>query len=49
MCIQEGVTKTVELINKWEDKGEISAIIGFDGDTIKEDFTEDINYWMYLL
>ena len=41
--IQEGVIKTIELINKWADKGEILAIIRFDGNAIREDFNEDID------
>ena len=45
--IQEGAIKTVELINKQVDKGDISAIIGFDGNTIREDFKEQIEYQIY--
>ena len=44
VCMQEGVTKTIELINKWVDKGDILAVISFEGNAIREDFIEDIKY-----
>ena len=47
VCIQEGAIKIVKLINKQADKGDISAIIGFNENIIREDFKEEIEYWMY--
>ena len=45
--MQEEVIKTVELINKQVEKGDIAAVIEFDGDVIYKDFKEDIDYWFY--
>ena len=49
MCLEKGAVKIVDLINKWAYKSEIDAIIGFDGDTIRQEFEDTIDYWMYPL
>ena len=48
VCLEEGAVKIVDLIKKQADKSEITAIIGFDRDTIREEFSNTIDYWMYL-
>ena len=47
VCIEEGVEKTVELIEKWADNSEITDLISFDGNAIREDFANSIDYWIY--
>ena len=42
--LEEGVVKIVDLIKKWADKSEIDAIIGFDRDTIRQEFKDTIDY-----
>ena len=49
ICIQEGVEKTITLIQKWADNSDISAVISFDGNIIREKFGEEINYQIYLV
>ena len=44
VCIKEGAIKTVELIDKFTDKSEIAAIVGFNSNIIREDFAERIDY-----
>jgi len=44
VCLEEGAVKIVDLINKWVDKSEIDAIIGFDEDTIHQEFADTIDY-----
>ena len=45
--IQEGVMKTLEILQKWEERGSIAAVISYKGNAIREDFDENIEYWMY--
>ena len=43
-CIQEGVIKILEIFQKWEEWGSIAVVIGHDGNIIREDFDENIEY-----
>ena len=45
--MQVGVSLIVKLINKWADKGNISALINFKGNAIREGFKEEIDNWLY--
>ena len=41
--MQVGVSLIVKLINKWVDKVDISTLIDFEGNVIREGFEEEIN------
>ena len=45
--MQVGVFLILKLINKWVEMGDISALIDFKGNLIREGFVDKINNWLY--